>query len=209
MTTQRASGHWTRGGAAAPAGLALCLAALAVFVVLLAACGQTSVSSQASVNGPADTPSAPTTTASRAPTTPSPASAQPASGQKAGGSANNGCADAQAPADAATFKADVIVSQSAQGAGAAQPITLAQGQRLEIRLAPSYSWELSASDPGHTLAGANPEGWYDAGAQACIWRFTAQGAGSAQLTFSGAAVCPYLKLCPSVEQTIAYGVTVR
>jgi hypothetical protein len=103
----------------------------------------------------------------------------------------------------------VIVSQSAQGTDAAQPIALAQGQRLEIRLAPSFTWELSVSDPGHILAGANPEGWYDAGLQACVWRFTAQGAGSAQLTFSGAAVCPYLKLCPSVEQTIAYGVTVR
>jgi hypothetical protein len=189
--------------------------ALAVLVVLLAACGQTSVSSQAPVNGPADTSSAPTATASRAPTSPSPASAQPASGQKAGGSAINGCAAAQAPAEAATFKANVIVSQSAQGTqgtqgtDAAQPIALAQGQRLEIRLAPSFTWELSVSDPGHILAGANPEGWYDASVQACIWRFTAQGAGSAQLTFAGAAVCPYLKLCPSVEQTITYGVTVR
>jgi hypothetical protein len=104
---------------------------------------------------------------------------------------------------------NVVVSWSAQDAGARQPITLAPGQRLEIRLPSSDSWALSASDPGHILTAATPQGWYNRSAQACIWRFTAHGTGNVQLAFVGVAVCPYLEVCPSIELPVTYSITLR
>lgn len=159
-------------------------------VLLLAGCGQATVSSQVAVN----TSTAPASTATPA---------------KVNGATANGCPASQAPPDAASFKPDVIVSQNPQAAGAAQPITLTQGQRLEIRLQPGYSWELTIADQNHILVSTSPGGWYNASVNSCIWHFTAGGSGDAQLSYRGALICPPLKACPSVEQSATYHVTIR
>ena len=93
--------------------------------------------------------------------------------------------------------------------GTVQPITLAVGQRLEIRLQPMFSWELTISSASNALAILNRQGEYDANLNWCVWRFTAVGAGQAKLNFDGELVCPLLKLCPSIEQSAAYRVTVQ
>lgn len=128
---------------------------------------------------------------------------------RVGTAAYNGCPAQQAPADAGSFKPDMIVSQNPQSASSAQPIALVRGQRLEIRLEPMVQWQLNLSDPDHTLANSASEGWYDGTLKACIWHFTAIGTGSAQLNYSGPVVCPPLKLCPAVEQELIYHVSVR
>jgi predicted secreted protein len=158
---------------------------------LLTACGQTAANSNTTVN------------ASTAPV-PSPTPANKTNNQAAAD-----CPVSQAPADAGAFKPDVIVSQNTQNAGATQPITLTQGQRLEIRLQPGFTWELTTADPNHILTPVGPGGWYNASVHACIWRFTAASRGSAQLNYQGALVCPPLELCPSVEQSASYALTVR
>jgi hypothetical protein len=208
MAPQRAGRHLAHGLMRSLTRLLPCSTLALAFVLLVAACGQSSVSNEAVINGAAATPPAATATAMAA-AAGTPASPSIASGQKATSRGVEGCSTALAPADAAAFTPDVVVSQTAQETSAPQPVTLARGQRLEIRLSPADSWELSATGMSSILVAVNPQGWYDGGARACIWRFTAQGAGSAQLTFVGAAVCPFLRLCPSVEQTVTYAVTVR
>ncbi len=163
---------------------------LLALVFLLSACGQAPVQSNAAGN---------TTTPVPSPTPP----------KKIGEQAATDCPVSQAPADAGAFKPDVIVSQNAQNAGTAQPITLTQGQRLEIRLQPGYNWELTVTDLNHILTLVAPGGWYDADAHACIWRFTAESTGNAQLNYQGTLICPPLELCPSVEQSAIYAVTIR
>jgi hypothetical protein len=184
--------------------LVLALALTVALLLLLAGCGQAGAANPEGGSGLALS-----SPATRATATTGAAAAQPtASAQKFGGG-ETGCLAVRAPADAAAFMPDVIVSQPSQTTGAPQPVTLARGQHLEIRLQPTSSWQLTVVDPNAILAAVSPQGWYDSDARACIWRFTARGAGSARLSFVGAAVCPPLKLCPSVEQTVLYAVTVR
>jgi len=125
-----------------------------------------------------------------------------------GGMALNSCSNQQAPADAGSFRPDVIVSQVGQGGGSPQTIALARGQRLEIRLGSTFRWELTAADSGHVLASTSSEGWYNSAQGACIWRFTAVASGSARLSYTGAVECPPLEVCPALEQALNYLVTV-
>jgi hypothetical protein len=157
---------------------------------LLAGCGQVMVSGQEMTG----TPTVPAATATPA---------------KITGRTSADCPLLQAPADAGSFQPDVIVSQDPQNAGIAQPITLTQGQRLEIRLQPGYAWELTVSDLNHVLSVPSPGGWYDGTAKACIWHFAAAGKGNAHLSFQGDIVCPPLELCPSSEQSAVYSVTIQ
>jgi hypothetical protein len=168
----------------------LTLLLITVLIALLAGCGQASMSGPVATGG-----------STAAPPTATSATINSAS--------STGCPLAHPPADAASFKPDVMVSQNAQSAGTAQPIILAQGQRLEIRLQSMFNWELTMTGASNSLAITSPRGWYDASVHACVWRFTAVGAGEVTLTYNGVIVCPPLKLCPSVEQAAIYRVTVR
>jgi hypothetical protein len=185
---------------------ALALTLALALALLVAGCGQAGAAN--GVTGGTRAQSSPASGATATATTKGAAPRATTSGQKFGGD-ETGCPSTQAPADAAAFTPDVIVSQPLQATGAPQPVTLARGQRLEVRLQPTYSWQLTMADPTAILAGASPQGWYDSAVRACIWRFTARGTGSARLTFVGAAVCPPLQPCPSVEQAVIYAVTVR
>lgn len=163
---------------------------LLALAFLLAACGPVAASSQKT-------------------TSTSPAVGSTPTSAKNSGQASTDCPLLQAPADVGTFKPDVIVSQNSRDGGTIQPVSLTQGQRLEIRLQPGFAWRLTLSDPSHVLIAPGSGGWYDASARACIWRFTAASQGTAQLNYQGAMVCPPLKSCPSVEQSASYAVTIR
>jgi hypothetical protein len=129
---------------------------------------------------------------------------------KVGSAALNGCPVSQPSADAAAFVPDVTVSGAGgEAEGPGQPVTLARGQRLEIRLSPGVRWNLAVTDPSHVLALVNPEGWYSPQLKACVWRFTAVAAGSAQLAFDGSFVCLPHSQCVTTEIAQAYDVTVR
>jgi hypothetical protein len=164
--------------------------ALVVSVLTLSGCGvrtATSQSSAASATNPAAT-SAPTST-----------------GATIHDTASNACPLAQAPEDATSFTPDIIVSGDG---GPIHTVSLRRSQRLEIRLDPQIQWTLRVDDLNHTLVGARSQGWHDPKSNTCVWRFTAQAAGDAQLVFTGTQPCPPLKFCPSSDRSATYRLTV-
>ncbi|HKV83899.1 MAG TPA: protease inhibitor I42 family protein [Ktedonobacterales bacterium] len=116
----------------------------------------------------------------------------------------NGC-PAHQPAAATARPADVVASQSS---GLDQQVTLKQGQTLEIRLNPTLRWTLTMGAASRLLTPAQPNGWYGAAVNACVWRFTASASGSADLAFSGLAICQGGSICPHGALAQDYAVTV-
>jgi hypothetical protein len=173
-----------------PPGASVCLAVCAILALvwLLSGCSVATGTGGAGLATSAPT-SAPTTT-----------------GSQLHEVASNACPVAQAPQDAISFKADVIVNE---GNGATQTLTLRQAQRLEIHLDSQVKWELRVEDPQRILLGATSQGWYDAASKTCVWRFIAQSTGDAQLVFSGTPPCPFLKTCPSSDRSATYRVTIQ
>jgi hypothetical protein len=118
----------------------------------------------------------------------------------------NACQGAQGPEDAKSFTPDISVTEDGD---VTHMLTLHQGQRLEIRLDAQVQWRLSVVDPNHTLVSAGSQGWHDTTSNTCIWRFTAQATGDAQLVFSGTLPCPPLKVCPSSDRSAIYRLSIQ
>jgi hypothetical protein len=117
-----------------------------------------------------------------------------------------GCPSKQIPVDGGAFHPAVSTTYTLDQ-GAAQPVTIAQGQGLEIHLIPTVHWSLTISDPNHTLDGLAPAGWYDASLDACVWRFATSGAGVARLTFKGTILCQPNLHCKAALEEAAFEVT--
>jgi hypothetical protein len=164
--------------------------ALLVSAAMLSGCGVTTAASQSSA-------ASATNTASTSAPTPT--------GATIHDTTSNACPLAQAPEDATSFTPDIIVSGDAE---AVHMLSLRRSQRLEIRLDPQLQWVLRVDDPNHTLVGARSQGWHDPKSNTCVWRFTAQAAGDAQLVFTGTLPCPPLKFCPSSDRSATYRLTV-
>ncbi len=150
--------------------------------------------------------SQPTATA-MAPDTPTAAvgatqSAVPTTASQAG----NGCPSPQAPSSAGARPDVVLGGQSSLAGGSA---SLATGQVLEVRLGSSLRWALTLQDPTHVLAPADGNGWFDASAQVCVWRFTAQTPGMVSLSYSGRPICPPAGACPQFIVESNFQVTVK
>jgi hypothetical protein len=122
--------------------------------------------------------------------------------------AANGCPSKQLPVDGGVFRPDVTTTYN-QDMGAAQPIALTHGQRLEIHLDPTVQWSLTITDPAHVVDGLTPAGWYDASLNACVWRFAVVGAGGAHLVFGGPIMCRPNIHCTAVLERVAFDVTAR
>ena len=161
------------------------------FGILLAGCGQVTHAGSTSLTA---TPSA-TQSATKSPSARNSATA-------------NGCPSKQLPVDGGIFRPDVTITSS-QDLGAAQSFALTQGQRLEIHLESTVQWSLTTTDPAHVLDSMTPAGWYDASLNACVWRFTAIGAGTDHLAFRGPVLCPPNIRCTAVLEQVAFDVTVR
>ena len=155
--------------------------------LLLVSCGQVSRAELASPTTPATAPAAQSTR---------------------GNVVAVGCPVQRAPSDANSFHPDVTITSS-QDLGAAQPVALTQGQRLEIHLESTVQWSLTTTGPAHVLDSMTPAGWYDASLNACVWRFTAVGAGTDHLAFRGPVLCPPNIRCTAVLEQVAFDVTVR
>lgn len=69
------------------------------------------------------------------------------------------------------------------------PITLQPSQTLEIDLFGPWTWQLRTLDVSPVLKLETPAGYIDALGESCVWRFTAQQAGSEQLEFFGNGMC--------------------
>lgn len=107
----------------------------------------------------------------------------------------NGCPVKQEPANAAIPTGAVVVQQST---AMEQQVTARQGQALVVHLKPELRWTLNVQDPSHALLASTPNGWYDAGLNACVWRFSVVSQGTATLTFSGTVICQPGTVCPHV-----------
>ncbi len=169
---------------------------IAVAVVLVGAwiltgCGVTTRASQSSVTDAA---------------TSAPTGVPTSSSAKINDATSNTCPVAQAPQNADSFRTDFVLNEDG---GAIQTLTLRQGQRVEIRLDSQVQWALRIDDPNHILTSAQSQGWHEATTNSCVWRFTAQGAGAAQLVFSGTLPCPPLKTCPSSDRSTTYRLSIR
>ena len=118
----------------------------------------------------------------------------------------NGCPVKQAPSNATAPTDAVVVKQSAT---MEQHVSASQGQALVVQLRPELRWTLNIQDPNHTLAPSQPNGWYDAGLNACVWRFVVVARGTATLTFGGAAICQGGTICPHIalEQDVTVSVS--
>jgi hypothetical protein len=128
-----------------------------------------------------------------------------ATGAKINGAMPNACPVAQAPDEASSFTPDIIVSEDG---APSHTLTLHPSQRLEIRLDSQIQWQLRIVDPQHILVSAISQGWHDTTSSTCVWRFTTQGAGDAQLVFSGTLPCPPLKFCPSSDRLSTYRLSI-
>jgi hypothetical protein len=132
--------------------------------------------------------------------------APPAATDATAGLETNGCAEQQAPSTAST-KADVVVGSN--GGAGTKAVTMTTSQVLEVRLGPVVHWTLVLQDPKGVLLPANHNGWYDAGAQVCVWRFTAKSAGTVSLVYSGRPICAAGKACPQFVIESDFTVTVQ
>jgi hypothetical protein len=168
-----------------PSRLAVVMMLMASWI--LAGCGVTTGATQSSVGAPAT--SAPTSTSS-----------------KINDAASNACPVAQAPPDAYTFGPEITLNEVG---GAIQTAALHAGQRLEIHLDSQVQWALRMDDPNHILTSAQSQGWHEVASNSCVWRFTAQAVGDAQLIFTGTLPCPPLKTCPSSDRSMTYRLSIQ
>jgi hypothetical protein len=134
------------------------------------------------------------------------ASAPTSTSSKINDATSDACPLAQAPQDANSFNPDMTLNEDG---GPIHTASLHPGQRLEIRLDSQVQWGLRVDDPQHVLVSANAQGWHDARSNTCVWRFTAQAAGDAQLVFSGTLPCPPLKVCPSSDRSAIYRLSIQ
>jgi hypothetical protein len=172
-----------------PSRLALVMALMGFWI--LTGCGVTTGTGQPSAAGAA------TTAATKAPTSTS---------AKINDAPSNTCPVAQAPPDADTFRPDITLNEDG---GAIHTAALHAGQRLEIRLDSQVQWALRIDDPNHSLTSAQSQGWHEVTSNSCVWRFTAQAAGNAQLIFTGTLPCPPLKTCPSADRSATYRLSIQ
>ncbi len=144
----------------------------------------------------------PTASVQRSPT----ATATSSPSATPGSQALNGCSTASPPADAQK-PADVVVTL--KGTGNEQPVTLNKGQTLEVRLLATARWHMNVQNSSSALGTQEAIGWYNASLKSCIWRFTAVGAGTATLVFTGIIICPPKDQCPVAALDQQYDITVR
>lgn len=119
----------------------------------------------------------------------------------------NGCPTQHPPAGRGTQPADVTVTQ---GSGVnTPPVTIKNGQTLEVRLPATFRWGLNIQDTDKILKTTDATGWYDATLKACRWRFTALSTGTATLQYVGTMVCAPAQPCPALAIAQDYTIDVQ
>lgn len=87
-------------------------------------------------------------------------------------------------------------------------ITAHVGDVIEIDLPFGHAWTGPMSSQGQ-LQLQQPAGFALTTAKACVWRFTAQGAGTTQLEFYGKAICQKGQSCPLYIMRLPYTIVVK
>ena len=83
-----------------------------------------------------------------------------------------------------------------------------QGDVIEVQLPFGQLWNGPTTSQG-VLQLQTPAGYASQTANSCIWRFTAQGAGTAQLSFYGKPMCQKGQMCPQYVMSVPFTVTVK
>jgi hypothetical protein len=88
------------------------------------------------------------------------------------------------------------------------PVTAHQGDVIEIQLPFGQLWNGPTTSQG-VLQLQTPYGYASQTASSCIWRFTAQGAGTTQLNFYGRAICKKGQMCPQYVISVPFNIHVN
>jgi hypothetical protein len=83
-----------------------------------------------------------------------------------------------------------------------------QGDVIEVQLPFGQLWSGPTTSQG-VLQLQTPFGYASQTANSCIWRFTAQGAGTSQLSFYGRAMCKKGQLCPQYVVLVPFTIHVK
>ncbi len=87
-------------------------------------------------------------------------------------------------------------------------INVHQGDVIEIHLPFGQLWAGPTTSQG-VLQLQTPAGYARESANACIWRFTAQGTGTTQLNFYGRAMCKKGEFCPQYVISMPFIINVK
>ncbi len=79
---------------------------------------------------------------------------------------------------------------------------------IEVDLPFSQMWTGPASVPSN-LTLQQPAGYAWQASKVCVWRFTAQNTGTAQLTFTGKAICKKGQACPQYIMQVPFTIDVK
>ncbi len=82
------------------------------------------------------------------------------------------------------------------------------GDVIEVHLPFGQQWSGPASTPG-ILQLQTPSGYALKTAKVCVWRFIAQGTGTAKIAFSAKAICKSGQLCPQYVMAVPFTIDVK
>jgi hypothetical protein len=115
----------------------------------------------------------------------------------------NGCPSSTVVGTAPS-PANVVLTQSNHNT----TITAHVGDVIEVDLPFGQSWSGPTTSQGE-LQLQTPAGFALTTSHKCVWRFTAQGAGTTVLNFYGKAICKQGELCPQYIMNLLYTIVVK
>jgi hypothetical protein len=115
----------------------------------------------------------------------------------------NGC-PSDMVVNAVPTKANVILQPSDVNT----TIAAHNGDVIEVRLPFGHKWGGPAASQG-ILQLQPPAGYALKTSNVCIWRFVAQGTGSAFLDFSGRPICKRGQMCPLFIMNVPFKISVK
>jgi hypothetical protein len=87
-------------------------------------------------------------------------------------------------------------------------VTAHQGDVIEVQLPFGQFWNGPTTSQG-ALQLQTPYGYPSQTVNSCIWRFTAQGTGTAHLIFYGRAMCKKGQMCPQYVVNVPFSIDVK
>jgi predicted small secreted protein len=118
-------------------------------------------------------------------------------------SATNGCPN-NTVINTASTPANIVLKTSNSN----KMVTAHQGDVIEIQLPFGQMWNGPTTSQG-ALQLQTPYGYVSQTANSCIWRFTAQGSGTTQLSFFGKAICKKGQMCPQYVVSVPFNIQVN
>jgi hypothetical protein len=115
----------------------------------------------------------------------------------------HGC-PSNAVVGASSTQANVVLKPSNSNTA----VNAHQGDLIEIELPFGQMWNGPTTSQG-VLQLQTPFGYASQTANSCIWRFTAQGAGTSQLSFFGKAMCHKGQMCPQYVVSVPFTIQVK